>query len=887
MAAVYVATRKGRIRGKKAASIPTIQFPSEEDSILIAELHRQVLRYSCPPLPFNPVTVQCRDSTIGDTWQRRKVCLSKDKLLLGKVGAMDVIDYIPLDEVMAVVSKTAPSEQTEDKSHNQGEKRASIKRSTTLRIDDDELDEKIFIITTIPEGHNSGKSTVLLASSKDERDTWITAIHQAVKVYLKEKLRQGETKLERRQRQLRRIYSSTASQLFFSAVIMASFICAILSAQLQPPDGSQQARAFRALEITYTCIFAFELVVNVLSNWYWPFVSDGGDAHGDADFVVVMITVLSEIIQGVPGLSALRLIRIFKMIRVFRMLNSFRVLINALSSSVIPVLNAFCILLIFTSIFAIIGTNVFAGRSEDFFGNFLKSMFTLFQMATGDSWASATAMYFVVYMLIVNVVLMNIVVAVLLDEFISTVERERSEKKARNEETLIGLVREFHARGPLDPLVTSLMDFSTLEELSLKIFQLYQKMDLDESGSVNLEELNFGLKKLKLSPPVTLTEEDWDAITDSRKLLNSQEELGPEEFETMILTQMSNYVHRKVATAIKNEAQEFNYDVLFAIKSLLFSVDKIDNPIFKSKKQTPRKSKREILKKLFNSPVHNAFSHWKSTVTIANSLPETKYANLEEIHVCIQRMESTLSKIVSDPSPGRPQDLHILRLTDAVEKIQSSMSRHDDTLRRIEEKMSRMERHGSEGPKRPHGGANGGGQRGEEGQSQVGTMLGSDIIVVGKGKQEEREEVKLQSLSQLTAKKKMGRMQKVHSMPIHSETPKHEKLNGSSSAVYPGPSQASPQSSKRLDKFLPNGDPPDGDRPRLPAETCRGKGDYVKLSWREGEQATGAMGKTLTGKYVGGKLRVEEEGGEVREVELDRSIHQAISKIRVLRFERQ
>ena len=85
----------------------------------------------------------------------------------------------------------------------------------------------------------------------------ITAINQAVKVYLKEKLRQGETKLERRQRQLRRIYSSTASQLFFSAVIMASFICAILSAQLQPPDGSQQARAFRALEITYTCIFAF------------------------------------------------------------------------------------------------------------------------------------------------------------------------------------------------------------------------------------------------------------------------------------------------------------------------------------------------------------------------------------------------------------------------------------------------------------------------------------------------------------------------------------------------------------------------------------------------------------------------------------------------------
>ena len=239
------------------------------------------------------------------------------------------------------------------------------------------------------------------------------------------------------------------------------------------------------------------------------------------------------------------------------------------------------------------------------------------------------------------------------------------------------------------------------------------------------------------------------------------------------------------------------------------------------------------MKKLFNSPVYNAFSQWKHAMGLPSSFRQPKPVSLETLHVNMERIEAVLSKLVSDPPPGRPQDLHILQLTDAVEKIQLSMSRHDDTLRRIEEKMSRMERHGSEGPKRPHGGANAGGQRGEEGQSPVGTMLGSDIIVVGKGKQEEREEVKLQSLSQLTAKKKMGRMHKVHSMPIHSETTQDEKLNGSSSAVYARPSQTSPQSSNRLDKFLPNGDPPDGDCPRLPAETCGGKGDYVKLSWFE------------------------------------------------------
>ena len=36
---------------------------------------------------------------------------------------------------------------------------------------------------------------------------------------------------------------------------MASFICAILSSQLQPSEGSQLAKTFRGLELTFTCIF--------------------------------------------------------------------------------------------------------------------------------------------------------------------------------------------------------------------------------------------------------------------------------------------------------------------------------------------------------------------------------------------------------------------------------------------------------------------------------------------------------------------------------------------------------------------------------------------------------------------------------------------------------
>ena len=71
------------------------------------------------------------------------------------------------------------------------------------------------------------------------------------------------------------------------------------------------------------------------------------------------------------------------------------------------------------------------------------------QVATGDAWYSAIARqlrdddgsidkwascFFTSYMLIVGVVLLNIVVAVLLDEFINTVIKERAESRRAEDE---------------------------------------------------------------------------------------------------------------------------------------------------------------------------------------------------------------------------------------------------------------------------------------------------------------------------------------------------------------------------------------------------------------------------------------------------------------------
>ena len=56
------------------------------------------------------------------------------------------------------------------------------------------------------------------------------------------------------------------------------------------------------------------------------------------------------------------------MVRLFRKLTALRILINALSSSIVPVLYSFIILILVTSLYAIISTEMFSTRDFDNFG---------------------------------------------------------------------------------------------------------------------------------------------------------------------------------------------------------------------------------------------------------------------------------------------------------------------------------------------------------------------------------------------------------------------------------------------------------------------------------------------------------------------------------------
>ena len=99
------------------------------------------------------------------------------------------------------------------------------------------------------------------------------------------------------------------------------------------------------------------------------------------------------------------------------------------------------------------------------------------------------AFFFVSYLLINSIMLLNVVVAVLLDEFVSSVTREKEEEKRLAEME----INKRKVIGCLDPLTSELITFADNEDLQERIDIIWTKLDVDNDGALGYEEFQVRL----------------------------------------------------------------------------------------------------------------------------------------------------------------------------------------------------------------------------------------------------------------------------------------------------------------------------------------------------------------------------------------------------------
>ncbi len=126
---------------------------------------------------------------------------------------------------------------------------------------------------------------------------------------------------------------------------LVSMAEAQLNLELQDAAGrpTPAAEVIDTINVAFNALFAAELALNLYSHWFLAFF---GNAWSILDLAVVLLSLLAA---GLP-ISALRLIRAFRVIRLFGRLGALKKIVSALSSSIVPMLNAFLILFVVLAI---------------------------------------------------------------------------------------------------------------------------------------------------------------------------------------------------------------------------------------------------------------------------------------------------------------------------------------------------------------------------------------------------------------------------------------------------------------------------------------------------------------------------------------------------------
>ena len=170
---------------------------------------------------------------------------------------------------------------------------------------------------------------------------------------------------------------------------------------------------------------------------------------------------------------------------------------------------------------------------------------------------SGVALYFVSYILIVAVGLLNVTIAVLLEAF-------QRRMRAISEEMAQAILIEEEKRkikGCLDPLTKGLLTFEDEADLTSRIDEIYSKLDEDGSGGLAFEEFREGVKWLSKS--IHLTRDDFDVVTENGKHLGETAEFNRQQFQMMMKGELWRYSRRELANVLSVSGDEqFNSTIL-------------------------------------------------------------------------------------------------------------------------------------------------------------------------------------------------------------------------------------------------------------------------------------------------------------------------------------
>ena len=169
------------------------------------------------------------------------------------------------------------------------------------------------------------------------------------------------------------------------------------------------------------------------------------------DFTVVVIAL----IPASGPFAVLRALRVLRVLRLLTMVPSMRRVVGALLAAIPGLGSIALVLMILYYVFAVIATNLFATAFPEWFGTIGRSLYTLFQIMTLESWSMGIARpvmeqfpyawaFFIPFILVATFTMLNLFIAIIVNAMQSYSEAEHQETVEAIEETQVSIGADLH-----------------------------------------------------------------------------------------------------------------------------------------------------------------------------------------------------------------------------------------------------------------------------------------------------------------------------------------------------------------------------------------------------------------------------------------------------------
>eukprot|EP01064_Diplonema_japonicum_P003343 TRINITY_DN1216_c1_g1_i2.p1 TRINITY_DN1216_c1_g1~~TRINITY_DN1216_c1_g1_i2.p1 ORF type:complete len:2604 (+),score=664.54 TRINITY_DN1216_c1_g1_i2:280-8091(+) len=229
------------------------------------------------------------------------------------------------------------------------------------------------------------------------------------------------------------LFKLSKHKAFNILVVMVTIINIIALGTDHYTIGSTWLDTIYWINYVSTFIFIIEAIIKMVGMTPELYFSDN---YNTFDFLLVLVSIPEIITHPSPtgGGSGASALRGFRLARVFRLAKKWRglnIILKQISNAVIDVGYLSIIVMLFLFIYSVMGVQLFACKDDNGrcgFENLGASTLTVFVVVTGESWAqimketvqrtgAAAIAYFVTLFLLGNYILLNLFIAILIDNF--------------------------------------------------------------------------------------------------------------------------------------------------------------------------------------------------------------------------------------------------------------------------------------------------------------------------------------------------------------------------------------------------------------------------------------------------------------------------------------